>query len=276
MKGKNRVLKAVAVLVMAFFLGTVVMTPVAEANIKHLLLGAGLGVVGGAIFGPMIVGGLGAAGGLIGGAITAVGGALAGVAGAVGTGILAVAASPFFIPAVCLGAGLLVGKLIWDHSKNNTSVKSETDRTSVAGGGVISKVGGTISATVGGLKDKVTGLFSKAKAKVTGAAPNTGRSGSGVYYDSTLVASATNAAPSDNTIANDPNRGVSRVSAVKPGGDAAMSAEGDVKSQYEAAYKRYVELLQAGKGMTDPEVQDALANYKALYKQYQDMVQAAK
>lgn len=269
MKGKIRVLKMVAVLVMAFFLGTVVMTPVAEANIKHLLLGAGLGVVGGAIFGPMIVGGLGAAGGLIGGAIAAVGGALACVAGAVGTGILAVAASPFFIPAVCLGAGLLVGKLIWDHSKNNTSVKSDTNTTSGSNsGGFFSNMGKKIGDTVGGIKDKITGVVAKKES--------TGRSGSGVYYDSTLCASATNAAPADNTIANDPNRGVSRVSAAKPGGDVAMSVEGDVKSQYEAAYKRYVELLQSGKGMTDSEVQDALANYKALYKKYQDMVQTSK
>ncbi|PKK92081.1 MAG: hypothetical protein CVV64_01295 [Candidatus Wallbacteria bacterium HGW-Wallbacteria-1] len=255
---RSRTLRAMALTVMVFFLGTVFMAPQAEANVKHLLLGAGLGVVGGALFGPAIVGGLSAAGGLIGGAVTAVGGALAGVAGAVGSGILAVAASPFFIPAVCLGAGILVGKLIWDHSKQNAGVRTDESKPSL-----ISKVGS-------GVKN----LFNKAKGVVTGKGSTTTTTGGGrtdvTYYDPTGGSVTT----PDVSYAG-PDRSVSRISGQEKE-LISNSAEGDLKTQYEAAYQRYVELLQSGKTITDSDVQAALANYKSLYKQYQDMISAAK
>jgi len=258
---RSRTLRAVAITIMVFFLGTVFMVPQAEANIKHLLLGAGLGVVGGALFGSTIIGGITAAGGLIGGAVTAVGGALTGVAAAVGSGILAVTASPFFIPAVCLGAGILVGKLIWDHSKDSTSVKSSGDSQSL-----ISKVGSSVK-----------GLFNKAKGVVTGNNNTTSTTAGGKtdtnYYD-TLTTSASQVT-TDSTSYAGTDRSVSRISSQEKE-LISNSTEGNLKTQYEAAYQRYVELLQSGKTISDSEVQDALANYKSLYKQYQDMVSAAQ
>lgn len=257
MKSQVLKMKSLAVIVAFFFLGTLFIAPQAEANVKHLLLGAGLGVVGGALVGPMLAGGLSAAGGIIGGAVAAVGGALAGVAGAVGSGVLAVAASPFFIPVVCVAGGLLIGKVIYDKAKNSNSRTVSADKKQ----GIFSKMG-----------SKVSSLFNTAKNGVSAV------TGTGKKADTTgVILDAQESAHSVSL--GEPNKGVSTISANGGrsliGQDAVNeSAEATLKSQYEAAYQRYVDLLQSGKTVADPDVQAALANYKALYQQYQSLSEA--
>jgi len=118
MKYSGMFFKSICVIVVIFFLSTSLMVSTARANIKRVLIGGAAGFLGGAVLGPVAGAAIGAAaGGLTGGIPGLVTGAVSGVAGSMLGGVIASAAAPLVVPALCLGGGILIGKLIWDRAR---------------------------------------------------------------------------------------------------------------------------------------------------------------
>ncbi len=264
-------LKALSVLLVVSFLSVICYVSPAEATIKHFLLGGlagaaiilaapaimgALGVAGGAVAGATV-----AAGGVLVGAATAVGGFFAGAAGLIGAGVLAAVASPLFLPVVCFGAGLLVGKLLWDRS-HGKSWSFPNPFKAIAG-----LFGGNKQPTV---TDKQRG-DGVTKQK---------------FVDQVKDAEEDAAKTPDEVKITEERKDiiteVDNQEAMKVGRPPSKTEETEsvnlsgVKAKYEAAYRKYVQLLQAGKGADDADVKAALAEYKKWYLEYQSGLAKAK
>ncbi len=262
---KSISIKALSVLLVMAFLSTVCYVPPAEAALKHFLLG---GLAGAAIIlaGPALVGALGAAGGAVAGATvaaggvlvgaaTAVGGFFAGAAALIGAGVLAAVASPLFLPVVCFGAGLLVGKILWDRS-HGKKFSFPNPFAWIAGLFGKRKIADDLHREDGTLK--------KGVIKIKDA-----------EEDAAKTPELKDADDSRQEVINDLE--AKKVS--RPPQKTEETESGNlssIKAKYEAAYRKYVELLQSGKSIDDSEVKQALDEYKQYYLKYQDAMAAQK
>lgn len=258
-------LKALSVLLAVTFLMAVSYVPPAEATLKHFILGGlagaalvlaapaligALGVAGGAVAGATV-----AAGGVLVGAATAVGGFLAGAGALIGAGVLAAVASPLFLPVVCFGAGLLVGKILWDRSHGK---KFSLPNPFAWIKGLFTKR----AVTDDQIRDD--GTLKKEYVKINDAEEDAAKTEELKEVEEKRL----------DVVEDLEAKKVSRPPAKTEETDGENLSS--VKGKYEAAYRKYVELLQAGKSIDDPDVKSALDEYKKWYLRYQDAMGAAK